>query len=244
MSRAFVAGATGYTGREVVRALVARGIEAVAHVRPQSRDLAAIVGQFASEGALVDETPWEEESFRTTLLVHRPDAVFALLGTTRARAAAARRAGAPRESYDSVDYELTAMLLRASVACASRPRFVYLSALGAGRPSSNAYLSARYKAESDVRVSGLAYVIARPSFITGSDRAEARPMERVADAVLGVAGRVGAAAARDKYASMTAGELSRALVALAFDESTPSLVVEAAELRARAALPGQKAAPA
>jgi hypothetical protein len=97
-------------------------------------------------------------------------------------------------------------------------------------------------------VSGLAYVIARPSFITGSDRAEARPMERaaaaVADAVLGVAGRVGAAAARDKYASMTAGELSRALVALAFDESTPSLVVEAAELRARAALPGQKAAPA
>ena len=35
-SPAFVAGATGFTGREVVRLLVERGVPAVAHVRPDS----------------------------------------------------------------------------------------------------------------------------------------------------------------------------------------------------------------
>ncbi len=246
MSRAFVAGATGYTGREVVRALVARGVEAVAHVRPAAANLGELSRQFESEGALVDTTAWEEEAFRTALLKHRPDVVFALLGTTRARAAAARRAGAPRESYDTVDYGLTAMLLRASVACASRPRFVYLSALGAGRPSGNAYLSARYKAEADVRASGLPYVIARSSFITGPDRSEPRPLERiaatVADSLLGVVGHLGGGAARDRYSSMSARDLARALVVLAFEGSTP-VVAETADLRARARATPEKDAP-
>jgi nucleoside-diphosphate-sugar epimerase len=246
MSRAFVAGATGYTGREVVRALVARGVEVVAHVRPQSQNLTAVLAELGAEGALTDTTPWEEEALRGTLLKHRPDVVFALLGTTRARGAAARRAGAPRESYESVDYGLTAMLLRASVACASRPRFVYLSSLGAGRPSSNAYLSARYKAEAEVRASGLPYAIARPSFVTGPDRKESRPMERaaatVSDAVLGVAAHMGGGALRARYASMSAKELAAALVSLALDEAAPAVVAETADLRARATTPRGKAA--
>ena len=239
MARAFVAGATGYTGREVVRALVARGVEAVAHVRPQSSNVAAVLSEFEAEGALTDTTPWEDGAMQESLLTHRPDVVFALLGTTRARAAAARRAGAPRESYDSVDYGLTAMLLRASVACASRPRFVYLSSLGAGRPSSNAYLSARYRAEADVRASGLPYAIARPSFITGPDRRESRPLERIAarvtDSLLGVAAQLGGTAIQDRYASISAQELAAALVALALDETAPAVVAETAELRKRAA---------
>jgi nucleoside-diphosphate-sugar epimerase len=246
MSRAFVAGATGYTGREVVRALVARGVEAVAHVRPQSQNLTAVLTQLRAEGALTDTTPWEDEALQRTLLVHRPDVVFALLGTTRARVAAARRAGAARESYDSVDYGLTAMLLRASVACGSRPRFVYLSSLGAGRPSSNAYLSARHRAEADVRASGLPYAIARPSFVTGPDRKESRPLERaaatVADAALGVAAHLGGGSLRARYASMTAGELAAALVSLALDEAAPAVVAETGDLRARATAPRGKGA--
>jgi nucleoside-diphosphate-sugar epimerase len=246
MSRAFVAGATGYTGREVVRALVARGVEAVAHVRPQSQNLTEVLAELGAEGALTDTTPWEDEALQRTLLKHRPDFVFALLGTTRARAAAARRAGAARESYDSVDYGLTAMLLRASVACASRPRFVYLSSLGAGRPSSNAYLSARYRAEADVRASGLPYVIARPSFITGPDRKESRPLERaaaaVADVALGFAAQLGGGSLRARYASMSAGELAAALVTFALDEAAPAIVAETEDLRARATAARDKAA--
>ena len=251
MSKAFVAGATGYTGREVVRALIARGVETVAHVRPDSPQLDALTREFAAEGAVVDTTSWEGTALTATLTRLRPDAVFALLGTTRARVHAARQAGAPAESYDIVDYGLTAVLLRAAIASAAQPRFVYLSSLGAGRPSGNAYLAARYKAEGEVRASGLPYVIARPSFITGPDRREARPGERIAakvtDKVLGFAAHLGAASLRDKYVSMSARTLALALVALALDEKGSELVVETEELRRLGALsppaPGNSAAP-
>jgi uncharacterized protein YbjT (DUF2867 family) len=248
MKTAFVAGASGYTGREVVRELVARGIDTTAHVRADSTKLAALVREFEAEGASVDTTAWDEVAFGTTLEKRRPNLVFALLGTTRARARAAERSGAPSESYESVDYGLTAILLRASVASASPPRFVYLSALGGGRPSGNAYLSARYKAEGEVRASGLPYVIARPSFVTGPDREESRPAERtaaaVADAVLGVAGHLGARGLRDRYASMTAKELAVALVVLALDERDPAVTAEPAELRQMARSAASKAASA
>ena len=238
MSTAFVAGASGYTGREVVRALVYRGVRVVAHVRPDSPRRDALVRELGADGATVDVTAWDAAAMTRTLTALSPAMVFALLGTTRARANATRKRGGPEESYESVDYGLTSLLLRASVACGSKPRFVYLSALGAGRPSSNAYFAARYKAEAEVHASGLAYVIARPSFITGPDRAESRPAERLAagvtDAVLGFAGHLGAVAARDRYASMSARTLGKALVALALDEGATAITAEPAELRARA----------
>src|SRR5215217_2597869 len=85
MLTAFVAGATGYTGREVVRALVARGVRAVAHVRPDSPRLAEWRERFGEVGADVDATPWEEPAIRAALARWRPTHVFALLGTTRER---------------------------------------------------------------------------------------------------------------------------------------------------------------
>jgi uncharacterized protein YbjT (DUF2867 family) len=237
MSTAFVAGASGYTGREVVRDLATRGVRVVAHVRPDSPRRDALVRELTADGAAADTTAWDDAAMTRTMTALAPNAVFALLGTTRARANAARKNGGAEESYDSVDYGLTALLLRASVACGSKPRFVYLSALGAGRPSSNAYFAARYKAEAEVRASGLAYVIARPSFITGPDRTESRPAERLAagvtDAVLGFAGHFGGAGLRDRFASMSARTLARALVALGLDESATAVVAEPAELRAR-----------
>jgi nucleoside-diphosphate-sugar epimerase len=234
MATAFVAGASGYTGREVVRGLIARGVETVAHVRADSPKLAALTREFEAEGAIVDATAWDEVAFRTTLGKLRPNLVFALLGTTRARARATEHAGGTAESYESVDYGLTARLLRASVASAARPRFGYLSSLGGGRPSKNAYLAGRDTAEGDLRASGLNYVIARPTYITGPDRAEARPAERtaasVADALLGIAGHLGGRRLRDRYASMTAAELAAALIVLA-TEDRPAVVAETAELR-------------
>jgi hypothetical protein len=85
----------------------------------------------------------------------------------------------------------------------------------------------------------LPYVIARPSFITGPDRRESRPGERIAakvtDRVLALAGHLGAASLRDRYVSMSARTLARALVAFAFDEAESELVVETEELRRRGA---------
>ena len=97
---AFVAGATGYTGREVVAALTRRGVQTIAHVRPGSADLTRWRERFRTLGATVDETPWELAALRATLAGRRPTLVFALLGTTRARAA---REGLT-DAYERIDY--------------------------------------------------------------------------------------------------------------------------------------------
>lgn len=219
---AFVAGATGYVGRAVVRQLGERaGPDArpIAHVRPDSPRLAAWRATVAGWNAVADATPWDEAAMTATLARLRPPAVFALLGTTR------RRGRVSGDTYASVDYGLTALLLRAARRAADAtgvvPRFVYLSAVGASAASGNAYLAVRGRLEGELAASGLPYVIARPSFITGPDREESRPAERAAayavDAALAPLRLLGArfSGARrlaDRYRSTTADELARALV--------------------------------
>src|SRR5688500_16807874 len=123
MQIAFVAGATGYTGREVVRVLVARGVRTIAHVRPDSPNADVWRERFESIGAAVDNTHWADAEMTRTLSVLQPTHVFSLLGTTRAR----RRAAASRgiaESYESIDYGLTSMLIRAADDSGRRTRSV------------------------------------------------------------------------------------------------------------------------
>jgi uncharacterized protein YbjT (DUF2867 family) len=233
---AFVAGATGYTGREVVPLLVGRGVRTIAHVRADSANAEEWRERFESVGAAVDNTPWGGAEMTQTLSVLQPTHVFSLLGTTRAR----RRAAAARgvaESYENVDYGLTSLLIRAAIASGSKPRFVYLSSFGVREHATNPYLVARWRAESLLRASGLPYTIARPSFITGPGRDESRPLERVGAAAGNVAGLllrlVGANRLGASLRSMTGRELAEGLVNHAFDASAENTIVGAGELRAR-----------
>lgn len=223
--RAFVAGATGYTGRAVVEAAVEAGFETVAHVRPDSPRLAHWRAEFAARGASVDTTAWEAAAMRATLRDLGPSAVFALLGTTRARGG----------SYEEVDYGLTMMLLEAARDCGSSPRFVYLSSLGAGPRARGAYMSVRWRVEEAVRASGLSHAIARPAIITGPDRDEARFAERAAatvgDGALGLVGALGGRRLRERFRSTTNVALARALVRLASDRSLGDRVFKSEELR-------------
>lgn len=227
---AFVAGATGYVGRAVVRQLgaagaglsdapsdtpsAARSARPIAHVRPDSPRLAEWRATFAGWHAVADATPWDEAAMTATLARLRPPAIFALLGTTR------RRGKVSGDTYASVDYGLTALLLRAARRAADAtggaPRFVYLSAVGASAASGTAYLAVRGRLEGELAASGLPYVIARPSFITGPDRDESRPAERAAaravDAALAVLRPLGARQLADRYRSTTADALARVLV--------------------------------
>jgi uncharacterized protein YbjT (DUF2867 family) len=229
---AFVAGATGYTGAELVRALAGRGIDTVAHVRPDSARLAEWTRRFGALGAAVDTTPWNDEALRATLARIAPDLVFALLGTTRARAREAGRRGRD-EGYDAVDYGLTMMLARATRDAVPRARFVYLSSIGVSEQTRNPYLRARAQVEAGLRALGIEHVIVRPSFITGPDRAESRPLERSAaravDAALTVAAALGAKRLRARYRSRTAAALADALVRVATDDRA-NRVVESEEL--------------
>ena len=235
---AFVAGATGYTGREVVRALRARDLRVIAHVRPDSSSLSEWRSRFAALGAEIDTTAWNEDAMTATLARAQPGVVLALLGTTRARAKEAekRHEDAARESYEAIDYGLSALLLRASVKAGSRPRFVYLSSMGVTDSAPGAYLKVRARLERELRQSGLPFVIARPSFITGeSERDQPRAMERlgasVADALLGAAALVGAKSLRDKYASIDPRELAEGLVRAALDPAVVDEVLETDALR-------------
>jgi nucleoside-diphosphate-sugar epimerase len=236
--RAFVFGATGYVGRALVRRLAADGDAVVAHVRPDSPRLDDWRARFAALGARVDATPWDETALADTLERERPDVVYALLGTTRARGRAAARRGVV-ESYETVDYGLTAMLLRAAAASERRgvqaPRIVYLSAAGVSPGTRNPYLAVRVRVERELRDGPLPFVIVRPSFITGPDRDESRPAERIgavaADALLRVAGWLGARRLRDRWRSMTADDLARALARLGRDPAAIGRVVTGEMLR-------------
>ena len=84
MSIAYVAGATGYTGRAVVQCLTQAGIETHAHIRPDSKSLAEWTDKFTQWGAQVDTTPWDQEAMTKRLKGLNPDAVFGCLGTTSA----------------------------------------------------------------------------------------------------------------------------------------------------------------
>ena len=180
---AFIAGATGYTGSHLVEILRERGWTVHAHVRPDSTALADWTARFEALGAVVDTTPWEEHALQADLAQIQPTHVFALLGTTRARAK--RGSGAIADTYEAVDYGLSAMLRRCTEAAAPHARFVYLSSLGVRQGTSNAYLAARARLEGELRAGALDWVIIRPALIAGADRPENRVNETVARFAVG-----------------------------------------------------------
>jgi len=233
---AFVAGATGFTGREVVRLLLENGVPTVAHVRPDSGRLEGWKGRFSGLGAQVDATAWERSALADTLSRTRPAYVFALLGTTRARMREAARLGRDPASwsYEAVDYGLTALLIEAVKEAGLAPRLVYLSAAGVKKGSRSAYYKARCQAEEALRSSGLPYTIARPSIITGPGRDDNRPIETVsaavADRLLSAAAFLGARPLRARYASTTNVRLAEALVRLALDPKAENRIFESEAL--------------
>ena len=227
---AFVLGATGFVGREVVRQLAVRGTTVIAHVRPDSSSLAKWEQTFKELGAAVDTTPWDAAAMAARFRETRPDQVYVLIGTTRS---AAKRDKVEGNIYEAVDLGLTRIAVDAARGSETKPRIVYLSSIGADAGARSAYLQARGKAEDAVRSSGLPWVIARPSFITG-DRDESRIGERsaaiVGDGLLAVARVFGGKKVREKYRSTTPDVLASALIRLG-EAPDHDRVAEGSDLR-------------
>jgi uncharacterized protein YbjT (DUF2867 family) len=232
VTSAFVLGATGLVGREVVRQLCVRGARAIAHVRPDSPRLDEWRGRLAGLGAEVDTTPWDGARLAARLAELRPAQLYLLIGTTRRRARADRIEG---NIYEAVDLGLGRLAVEAARASAAAPRVVYLSSVGADPAARSPYLRARGQAEAAVTASGLPWAITRPSFITGDrDPGDRRPAERAAssllDGALAVAGVLGAGRLRDRYRSTTHDVLASALIRIA-EAPEHGRIVDGDELR-------------
>jgi uncharacterized protein YbjT (DUF2867 family) len=227
---AFVLGATGFVGREVVRQLCLRGTKTHAHVRPDSKQLDDWRAKFAALGADVDTTAWDVGALAARLRALAPTHVYILIGTTRAKAKSDAVDG---DIYERVDLGLTKIAVDAARASEMRPRVVYLSSVGADATARSKYMRARGKAEAVVVESGLPYAIARPSLITG-DRDDGRAGERAAaivgDGLLAVARAFGGKKLRERYRSTTPDVLAAALIRLG-EAPEHDRIVDGVELR-------------
>ncbi|HTL35374.1 MAG TPA: NAD(P)H-binding protein [Kofleriaceae bacterium] len=227
---AFVLGATGFVGREVVRQLCVRGTKTYAHVRPDSKQVAEWKDKFGEQGAQVDTTPWDPTALAARWRELKPSQVYICIGTTRNKAKADAIEG---NIYEKVDYGLTKLAVDAARGSEVSPRLVYLSSVGADPKARSAYLAWRGKAEDAVKSSGLPYVIARPSIITG-ERDESRLGEKTAgvlgDGVLAVVGLFGGKNLRARYRSTTPDVLASALIRLG-EAPEHDRIVDGAELR-------------
>lgn len=235
--KAFVAGATGYTGQEVVRLLTARGVETIAHIRPGSSSLETYGPRFESLGATVNTTEWSLDAMTAQLNASAPDVVFFLIGTTKKRMKLLAEKGedSTKASYEAVDYGLGKILLDAALAADTQPKYIYLSAMGVGPNAIGDYMKVRWRLEQDVRNSGIQHVIARPGIITGEDRDDNRPLEvlggKLSNAVFKGLGALGATTLEKRYRATDAEELATALVSAALNESMVAVTLEAEELK-------------
>ncbi len=227
---AFVLGATGFVGREVVRQLCVRGANTIAHVRPDSKQLAEWQTRFGELGATVDTTAWDAPALAARFREAKPAQIYICIGTTRSKAKTDAIEG---NIYEKVDYGLTALAVEAAKASEIKPRLVYLSSVGADRTARSAYLAWRGKAEDAVMQSGLPWIVARPSNITG-ERDESRVGEKAAgvvgDGLLAVVGLFGGKKVRDRYRSTTPDVLASALIRLG-EATDANQIVDGADLR-------------
>jgi uncharacterized protein YbjT (DUF2867 family) len=228
---AFVLGATGFVGREVVRQLCVRSTPVVAHVRPDSMRLQDWRKRFAKYGATIDTSQWNVDALTLGLTKAQPSELYILIGTTKGRA---KSDGVDGDIYEQIDYGLTKLAVEAARSMhGDKPRLVYLSGLGADAHARGAYMKARGKAEDAVRSSGLPWAIARPAIITGN-REDTRRGERAAavagDALLSVAAVFGGKRLQAKYKSTTPDVLASALIRLG-ESPEHDRIAEGAELR-------------
>lgn len=151
--RVFVTGATGYLGRALVPALLARGHTVHALVRPGSE------GRLAAGAHAVLADALDAGSFRDA--VAPADTLVHLVGTPR-----------PTPFKGRQFREVDLVSIRAAVDAASHARvrhFVYVS-VAHPAPVMAAYIDVRRQGEAMLRESGLCATILRPWYVLGPGR--------------------------------------------------------------------------
>lgn len=150
MARVFVTGGTGYIGRRLIPALLARSHRVTALARP-GRQAALPPGCNAVVGDALDPVTYQAELAGADTLVH-------LVGVAHPSPAKAAQ-------FLSVDLASTWAALAAALH-AGVAHIVYLS-VAQPAPVMRAYIAARAQGEALIRASGVAATFLRPWYVIG-----------------------------------------------------------------------------
>ena len=145
-----VTGATGFVGREVVKALLARGVEVRCFVRTPGSESVLGGNLDVHYGDVLDPAALRAAFYDVDVVVH-------LVAIIRERGSL---------TLDGINHRGTANVVEAA-AGAGVGHFIHQSALGARDDPSYAYLYSKWQGEQAVIGSGLPYTILRPSIIFG-----------------------------------------------------------------------------
>ena len=210
--RIFVAGGTGATGQELVRAGRRAGADLVVHVRPRSVDKYRGQQPEGPEPAVFDLD--DEEALREHM--RGCTAVVSMVGTMARRFQSG-------DTYESSDIGTTRALVEAAKE-AGVEHFLLMSGLGAD-VTPGPYYAAKREAERIVRESGLTWTITRPSFLYGNDRGSS------AASAIGVLGVIpGLAGVADDWKGIPVSVVGQAQLRILTEGLFPNEVVMGRDL--------------
>ncbi|MFP4642266.1 MAG: complex I NDUFA9 subunit family protein [Chloroflexota bacterium] len=146
-----VTGSTGFVGRHIVKDLCARGLQVRCLTRPTS-DLRPLVGLGVEtvQGDITSVSSLERALQGVETVVHLVAIIRESKGAT----------------FESINLTGTKNLLKAAKSAGVK-RIVYMSNLGAGPDQRFPLLYNKWRAEEEVKNSGMDFVILRPSVIFG-----------------------------------------------------------------------------
>jgi uncharacterized protein YbjT (DUF2867 family) len=146
-----ITGSTGFVGRHIARELCVRGLKIRCLARPAS-DLTPLAGLDVDicRGDVTDVTSLENALQGVATVVH----LVAIIRETK------------EATFEAINFTGTKILLQAAKNMGVK-RFIYMSNLGVGPDRRFSLLHTKWRAEEEVRNSGIDFVILRPSVIFG-----------------------------------------------------------------------------
>jgi uncharacterized protein YbjT (DUF2867 family) len=196
---AWVAGASGLTGRRLIDALL--------DAPEYTRILAITRRPIGREHARLANRIVPFEQLETQLAGLACNDAFCCLGTTIAKAGS-------EDAFRAVDCDAVLRFARAARK-AGATRLVVMSSVGADPAAKNFYL--RVKGEMEAQVAALGFPaldIVQPGLLLGGERAESRAGESVARLLMPLANPL-LLGSMKAWRGIDAGELARAMVAIA-----------------------------
>jgi len=217
-----VAGSSGLVGSQVVFELLNRkDVQVIALLRSPNRQFPDRVRQVIIDYAR------GADGIKLALGSERIDAVVCAIGSTM-------RAAGSKKAFREIEYDIPITLLAYGCSDALKPKFIFVSSVGADRPL-GFYLKTKHDVEDQIFRSKLPYVIVRPSLLLG-DRSETRLGELAAQKTMPILFKclsftpIRNLSWVNKYRPVDAKSVARLIVReVMSDQSKSSMVLEGAD---------------